>query len=407
DEADRTDSDAAVERAEQASDDHPGLLHRAVELVTAPEQALALVPRLLGSTFIVDTLETARELTAAGRRARFVTLQGEVLEPDGTVYLGFPRRETALISRKAEARRLRSELNRLEREQATLEQTLADVRGRLAELDSQIEATLHAQREAFERQTQCESAWQTAQEQLQQHEQLAARLAQRLRDLETTRQSAQRELEAARQRIDAFDRETQTLQNELQQQEAAYAEQQQQLRTLAEQRAVHDAEVAKLQSHLETLQSERALIVQTLNERDEQRSEMLRRIDNAVQARQEVERHLLHARSWLAELHIRKEQLAEEARRLLSVQAELRTRRNHWLEVEGKLRRQARDLAEARQQVELQVRELEHRLQVLDERLDEEYQIRLADAVADGASACRCWAESMSARRETAQPSPS
>ena len=49
-----------------------------------------------------------------GSGYRFVTLQGELLEKDGTLFTGIVRSEAAVISRKSELRRLCNELHRTE-----------------------------------------------------------------------------------------------------------------------------------------------------------------------------------------------------------------------------------------------------------------------------------------------------
>ncbi|HWY85186.1 MAG TPA: AAA family ATPase, partial [Gemmataceae bacterium] len=65
--------------------DHPGLVAPAVQLVSCEHPELADLPaQLLGRTLIVRDLATARALAAHAAGFRFVTLNGELLEPDGT-----------------------------------------------------------------------------------------------------------------------------------------------------------------------------------------------------------------------------------------------------------------------------------------------------------------------------------
>ncbi len=83
-------------------------------MVRSSEQAPALAEQLLCDTWVVDTIETAFELAAdAGRGCRFVTLQGELVDSDGTLTVGALRGETTPVSQKSELRRLKNDLARL------------------------------------------------------------------------------------------------------------------------------------------------------------------------------------------------------------------------------------------------------------------------------------------------------
>src|SRR5205823_9884661 len=103
------DQHAAV--SEQAIADlsgHAGVVNRADRLVTSASSIPRLAEQLLSDTWIVNSLAVALALAAAeGKGCRFVTLQGELLEPDGSLYVGALGNETALVSRKSELRALK------------------------------------------------------------------------------------------------------------------------------------------------------------------------------------------------------------------------------------------------------------------------------------------------------------
>lgn len=71
---------------------------------------------------------------------RFVTLQGELVESDGTLFAGTVRNESALLSRKSELRRLRNDLHRLEHEIAQRELLLRTIAGSISSTDDQLQA---------------------------------------------------------------------------------------------------------------------------------------------------------------------------------------------------------------------------------------------------------------------------
>src|SRR5262249_3197257 len=99
-----------------------------------------LPAQLLGNTLIVRDLEAARMLAARGAAPfRFVTLQGELLETDGTLTVGTHHAATGILSRKSELTELQQTASELDATIAATERDLAGLRERLAALDSRIE----------------------------------------------------------------------------------------------------------------------------------------------------------------------------------------------------------------------------------------------------------------------------
>jgi chromosome segregation protein len=115
---------------------HPGIVAAAETLVTCDHPDLADLPeRLLGRTLLVRDLATARTIAAEYPGHRFVTLQGELLEPDGTLTVGTHHAETGILSRKSELREARQQVADLDRRLADTERDLAELRERLATLE--------------------------------------------------------------------------------------------------------------------------------------------------------------------------------------------------------------------------------------------------------------------------------
>ena len=75
-----------------------------------------LASRQLADTWIVSTLDRGLQLASTvGQGCRFVTLQGESITGDGVLSVGAAPQDAAILSRKSELRKLRSEVIRLER----------------------------------------------------------------------------------------------------------------------------------------------------------------------------------------------------------------------------------------------------------------------------------------------------
>jgi len=86
---------------------YPEAVGWAMDYIRATDAVRPAISHLLARTVVARSLEGAVEL-ARGPLAgyRFVTLSGNVLEPDGTVAIGPPGPETSLISRRSELRDL-------------------------------------------------------------------------------------------------------------------------------------------------------------------------------------------------------------------------------------------------------------------------------------------------------------
>src|SRR5262249_41641750 len=94
---------------------HPGIVARADYLVSCERPELSGLPfRLLGTTLIVQDLATARTISTSAKAFRFVTLEGNVLGPDGTLTVGKYQDGGGLLSRKGELHELRLDSHALE-----------------------------------------------------------------------------------------------------------------------------------------------------------------------------------------------------------------------------------------------------------------------------------------------------
>jgi chromosome segregation protein len=93
----------------------PGFVARAADWVQCAPEFRPLAEHLLGRTFVVENVEQAMRLAAdALAGCVFVTLDGVTVGADGRMTFGAAAAAPGLISRKAEIRQLRSELDEVE-----------------------------------------------------------------------------------------------------------------------------------------------------------------------------------------------------------------------------------------------------------------------------------------------------
>ncbi len=99
---------------------------KALDLIKCDETHLPFLKKLLEKTLVVKDLPTALSLSSNSKYhgVRFVTLKGEVLEPEGSITGGsLPKPDRGLISRKSELESLESEIKSLSDEIESIEAT--------------------------------------------------------------------------------------------------------------------------------------------------------------------------------------------------------------------------------------------------------------------------------------------
>src|SRR5690606_9863858 len=169
----------------------PGIVTRADRLATEPDHVRGLAAQLLADTWIVESLNDARAYAVEFALCRFVTLQGELLEPGDVLHAGLTPQETSVVSRRSELRSLRVELRRLDEEIADQVRELTSLVKTLTSVDSEF-AEAEADRQAAARIHDESRVLQTAQQrevdrlrQLQQRsEREQAELVERIRNLD-------------------------------------------------------------------------------------------------------------------------------------------------------------------------------------------------------------------------------
>jgi chromosome segregation protein len=375
-----------------------GIQNRADRLVMCEELPL-LAEQLLADTWIVDTLDTALELSKdAGRGCRFVTLQGELLDADGTLFVGTIRSETAVLSRKSELRRLKSELIRLDRQIVKEQSQLSNLTDSLGHTDRELEA-----------------AQSNLQISSDQHAELKSELAgleqelDRLRrdrdtlDNETARITIQQdqfegELHNSQMQLARVEEDLQALESGIDQSERDVARAKHRLQTLKQRSTAEQLDLAKQEERLIGLRLAYERLEQDQQLRVQQRDEAERRFEMAASKRQQIALHILNANAFLAELFLTEEQSVEHVAALIDQKEQLRSQRAKLGKEEAALLQQQRTLNERQHCEELKARDIRHQLSSLEERIEEEYQLVLADVVETGASALRPYQQELRRR---------
>ena len=116
-----------------------------------------LMRRLLGTTAVVATLADAVAASSAGRSLRFVTLSGEVLEPDGRIRFGAANRAAGVITRRSELAQLAADVADLDQHVERLQGRCTSARNELGHLDELQQGLRTAVYEANTERVECQS----------------------------------------------------------------------------------------------------------------------------------------------------------------------------------------------------------------------------------------------------------
>jgi chromosome segregation protein len=380
-----------ISRMERASADlsgYEGVVCRADRLVRSASGIRGLPEALLADTWVVASLDVAVGLAGSvGGRCRFVTLQGELLEATGTLYLGSPKALSQPLSRKSELRQVKNELSRVDLQRTALEQELlaqAAALARLAEEESQCKARLDALADELSR----------LQAQIQRSEMVCSQTAAALEEAAARRDQAVVELDQA---IPAA--------------EAA--------RLLADhwarRQSEREAQVAELEREVAEVEANRrALAASVVAAKDEQASELERLRQLEARCHRLDHEHFQHdlqfeeVLSRLKALELKRGDLAGQTEctqaRLRELALEAQGIQQELLRAQGDrdVSRQARGVAaqqelEARQtvrafreqafQLELVAADLRHQCGAVAQRLRDEFGVDVEQAAAEGATA--------------------
>lgn len=364
----------------RSNSEHPGLVALAEHLVTCEHPELANLPaQLLGRTLIVRDLATARTIADRVPGFRLVTLQGELIESDGTLTVGTHHAETGILSRKSELRELRDQLLQLDER---IRETELDWQSLRDQLDA-LERTIGERQEEVtvlgEQASDLRGRVQRHQERRQGlHEEVAVsrdeieridadvkKLEETWHDCESQASKAEQEVQLLHTRLHQADEEMHLRDRERHAAQQAFTQAQ-----------VTFAQVAERQRGLQSQYDQAARDFQE-REREFQQNEQNSR--NLKARLLESQRAMLHASSSLSMAHLDKETSQRRIASILDDRDRKRQERARLTQQAQAARSEWRAHQESVHQRELEASNLRHQRESLVQRLRDDYQIDLPD----------------------------
>jgi chromosome segregation protein len=368
---------------------HSGFVARADQVVTCEQAEMADLPRqLLGRTLIVQDLATARAFSAKASECRFVTLQGELLEADGTLTVGAHHAETGILSRKTELRDLREKSAELDRKIADADQDLVRIRDKITALDSQSARIQEEIQVLAEQEADLRSR-------LGQHRQRQEGLTEEVtlsrseisaleRDFVRIDQSwrqTKAQADEADQRVQALQARLEGAEGEIRRSEELRQDRQQEV-------TASKVTLAQVEERLAALKARQRQLEADLGQRRTEQTQGEERLGTARNRLTESQRTMLQASAALAHWYLEKESSERRVADLTREREAKRQERQQLTEQSQTARSEWQAQQEQAHARELVVNDMKHNRDSLADRLREDYQIELAElyrqAVASG-----------------------
>ncbi len=360
--------------------EHPGLVALADQLVSCEHPELADLPaQLLGRTLIVRDLATARAIASYAPGFRLVTLQGELLEPDGTLTVGTHHAESGILSRKSELR---------------------EARERLAELDVRLAETEKDWQLLRDKLQAAEPLLQERQEEIDVLGEQEADLRSRIGRHQDRRQGLHEEVTVSRDEIQRIEQEVQTLEETWRRSEAQAAEAEAQVQHLhgrlhAADEEIREREIERQQAQQAFTQAQIALAqfeerLRSLQTQYQQAARDFQQRNHELQQNQQNVGHLkarllesqmtmLRASSVLAQAYLDKEHSQRQITDMIDQRERKRQERARLSQQAQTARAEWRTHQESVHQRDLEATNFRHQRDTLVLRLREDYQIELAE----------------------------
>ncbi|WP_147802503.1 chromosome segregation protein SMC [Alkalicoccus halolimnae] len=330
----------------------PSFVGIASELVSTKETFETTVRHILGNVVIATDLREAKSLAEKLQyRYRIVTLEGDVLNPGGSMTGGsLQKKQASLISRQKELETLKSNLASLTKDTQKLEEELRSWKHKKQEVEKELE-DLKTDGE-LERENERDAKMALEEKKLS----LNA-LRDRLRIYDLDMQEAEQEQLKRKERRSSLSRQ-------LKEKEAELEELNERISSLSESKVKDDSKKTSVQEQLSELQIQHA-------KQEEQESNINQTVHRLTKERRDLTAEIVEKDEANSLLEA---ELSEKTVDASSIDGELdqkRTQKKNYTEKLNKLREKKNGLQELQSSIDAEVKETSNQRQYLQEQLHE------------------------------------
>ena len=246
----------------------PGFVGMGDRLVQFEPRYARIFSNLLGRVAVAEDLDAAIAIARKYHyRFRIVTLDGQVLNPGGSMSGGSVSRSAGILSRANELARLQTQLSGMEEQRSAAAAALDEARREAAAAAYDVETARGQQRELEDSILKLEERWDAGQKAAADLESRARDQRKELEQLETRARQTEADTVQARRRIEELEGSAAALEAEAQGKEAGQRESRARVEKV-------NARIASLQMEIAALEAEQAASSKALGELEDLRRDI-------------------------------------------------------------------------------------------------------------------------------------
>jgi len=306
-----------------------GVIGRADRLVRCRREVLPLVRYLLGTTWLVESLDIALELGHfRGAGLRFVTADCQLIEPDGSLTIGSLSTSSGLVSRGSEIRHARDEIVQFRERFQKLQGEIERVHGRIGEINPNVEQLEKQVKSLAQEFAHQQATAQAAASKLDELEKQIAARKQQLSDLDHRRQLIEPKIAQAETRCAELQMRIDSIEQELLSHEQILRDRQEQLAAASDRQVTAKVQLARTEQRWEAVSANFSLCQKNFEERGRSVLEIEQELQRLDGRKQQAELDIQNLDCELANARQRSETEQSKLEQLIEAAKTLRERRS-------------------------------------------------------------------------------
>jgi chromosome segregation protein len=362
-----------------------GVIGRADRLVQVQPQFQNFVRQLLGGTWVVKTLKAALALhqrLEPGQAARLVTIDGEIVEADGTVIAGPKSMSMGLISRRSELRALKREIERLDGQLVSAQQTIKELASSEKQASAKVQKQINQNRELAAQLSECKSRAKGAQENIRKTTQQLNEARHELESINSDLKKTQENLTVERNQLLEKEHLAAALTSLIEAAESSSRQALAERSNLEKEATASRIQFAKVEQTLEGVQARLDQLETEWEDHQRTSQEIARQQQDDEASIADARKQIVTDTERLRELSHRREAIADQLARVSQERTETDQQRRMVSIQLTERRDQLRALEDRLHQANLRVEQILMQRQQLSERLEEDYGIRIESLIA-------------------------
>lgn len=360
-----------------------GVIGRADRLVQVKSEYVDFIRKMLGGTWLVKNLGIALHLRSSHEdadRVRFITLDGEIVEADGSVVVGPKSTATGLVSRRSELRALKREIDRLETEMNSCREQVAELSGNLKQSEKRLQSQLDENSDIAARLKDQQHEASVAKKQLAANEKQLSHNQQELSTVGTRLENTSSQLTSQRDELGIKEAAIAAIVGFVGQRETSVSELRRQRSAVEKQSSAATSKLAKAENVLESVQARVAQFKQEFGEQKLAHQQAREQVSSDTDASKNSSDEIQTATKRLTELRTEYETVGEALQKLALQRTDLEAERK---KVSSELRGKQDQLRLGQDQVHQahsRIEQLKLQRKQLAERMQDDYGINIANA---------------------------